>query len=151
MLSVVSAKLLIVLHLLGACIWTGGHLVLALAVLPRALRERSPDVIREFESGFERLGIPALLVQVLTGVLLTSRFFPDLRQLLALDSPVAIYVVAKLGLLLLTVMLALHARLRIIPTLSRETLPKLAWHIRAVTLTAVLFVVFGAGIHFGGW
>ena len=110
MLSLVNAKLLIVLHLLGACIWTGGHLVLALAVLPRALRENSPDAIREFESGFERLGIPALLVQVLTGVLLTSRFFPDWRQLLDFDSPIAKTLVDKLGRLLLSVMTSLHAR-----------------------------------------
>jgi putative copper export protein len=57
-------RLLVVLHLLGASVWVGGHLVLSLSVLPRALRARDPAIISEFESGLERLGIPALLVQV---------------------------------------------------------------------------------------
>ena len=46
--------LLLVLHLLGAAIWTGGHLILTFGVLPSALkatRHRSP-----FEHRFERLG-----------------------------------------------------------------------------------------------
>ena len=30
----------IFLHVLAATVWTGGHLVLATTVLPRALRER---------------------------------------------------------------------------------------------------------------
>lgn len=37
--------MLLLLHILGATIWTGGHIVLALVVLPRALRERSPAVL----------------------------------------------------------------------------------------------------------
>lgn len=61
-------RLLVALHLLGAAVWVGGHLVLSISVLPRALRARDPGIIREFESGFERLGIPALLVQVVTGL-----------------------------------------------------------------------------------
>ena len=33
--------LLVIVHALAATVWTGGHLVLDLGVLPRALRERS--------------------------------------------------------------------------------------------------------------
>ena len=50
----------------------------------------------------------------------------------------------------MTVALAAHARLRLIPTLSSDTLPRLAWHIRLVTLVSVLFVVVGATIRYGG-
>ncbi|MBK7271345.1 MAG: hypothetical protein IPI07_18095 [Flavobacteriales bacterium] len=32
--------LVLVLHLLGAAVWVGGHLVLSLTVLPGALRDR---------------------------------------------------------------------------------------------------------------
>ncbi len=32
---------ILLLHILGATIWTGGHLVLAVTILPRVLRERS--------------------------------------------------------------------------------------------------------------
>jgi putative copper export protein len=55
--------LLLFLHILAATIWTGGHIVLATVVLPRALRERSPESLLQFERGYEKIGIPALLVQ----------------------------------------------------------------------------------------
>jgi hypothetical protein len=52
--------LLVIVHALAATVWTGGHLVLDLGVLPRALRERSAAKIRAFEEVFERLGLTAL-------------------------------------------------------------------------------------------
>ncbi|MBV1860098.1 MAG: hypothetical protein KUG77_16920, partial [Nannocystaceae bacterium] len=36
-------------HILGATVWTGGHLVLVLVVLPRARRGGDPSVVQEFE------------------------------------------------------------------------------------------------------
>jgi hypothetical protein len=60
-------------------------------------------------------------------------------------------VQVKLALLGATVGLALHARFRVIPALSDSTLPILAWHIRLVTLAAVLFVLAGVSIRFGGY
>ena len=39
---------MLLLHILAATIWTGGHLVLALTVLPRVMRERSPSKLLEF-------------------------------------------------------------------------------------------------------
>ena len=56
-----------------------------------------------------------------------------------------------LGLLAVTAALALHARFRVIPKLSDATLPALAWHIRIVTLAAVLFVLAGVSVRFGGY
>ncbi len=48
-----------------------------------------------------------------------------------------------------TLALALHARLRLIPHLSDDTLAPLAWHIRGITALAVAFVVVGAGLRLG--
>jgi putative copper export protein len=143
-------RTLLTLHLLGAAIWTGGHLVLAVAVLPRALRARDPQPIREFEAAFEPLGLPALVVQVLTGLWLAYRYLPDPRSWLTFDNPLSAGVAAKLALLAATVALALHARLRLIPRLDARTLPLLGVHIVAVTLVGVLFVVVGAGFRTGG-
>jgi uncharacterized membrane protein len=61
---------LVLFHLLGACVWVGGHLILSLSVLPKALKAKNTKVITEFENSFEKIGIPALLIQVLTGVFL---------------------------------------------------------------------------------
>ena len=59
---------LLIVHALAATVWTGGHLVLDLGVLPKALRERSAAAIRSFEETFEPLGLTALAIQVLTGL-----------------------------------------------------------------------------------
>lgn len=143
--------LLLVLHLLGASVWVGGHLLLALRVLPRALRDRDPRPVREFEAAFEPLGIPALLLQVATGLALAKLFSPRLADWLTLDGAVSIHIALKLGLLAATVALAAHARLRLIPRLDAERLPALAAHIVAVTVVSVLFVVVGVSFRTGGW
>jgi len=143
-------RALVVAHLLGASIWIGGHLVLSLAVLPRALRARDASIVRDFEAGFERVGIPALLVQVVTGLWLAHHWLPDVGAWFAGGSPQARLVATKLALLAATVALAAHARLRIIPRLDATTLRPLAWHIAAVTLISIAFLVAGVGIRTGG-
>lgn len=145
----VDDYLLLLFHLLGATVWTGGHLVLALAVLPRALSERDPSIVNAFEARFERIGLPALVVQVATGLVLAHRWLGGLGHVFD-DNGSARAVLVKLVLLAITVGLAAHARLRLIPRLTPDTLPKLAWHIRAVTVVAVLFVVVGATLRYGG-
>lgn len=141
---------LLFFHLLGAAIWTGGHLVLALGVLPQALRRREPGLIEAFESRYEPIGIVALIVQVTTGLELTRRYFPGFQGLFDLDNPLAVAALAKLVLLILTVSLALDARLRIIPKLGRHNLAALAWHIIPVTILSVAFVYVGLRFRFGG-
>ncbi|RME69718.1 MAG: copper resistance protein CopD [Verrucomicrobia bacterium] len=142
--------LLLLLHILGATVWTGGHLVLALTVLPRAMRAGDVSELRRFEGGYERIGIPALLVQVVTGVLLAHRMLPSVSAWFQWDRfPAAPLICAKLGLLLLTVLLAADARLRIIPRLTEKELPSLAMHIIPVTVVSVLFVIVGVAFRTG--
>jgi putative copper export protein len=141
---------ILILHVLGATIWTGGHLVLATCILPAALRQRAPGLVLQFESKFEKLGMPALIVQVLTGLWLASVRLPHFAAVLRPETPDERLVAAKLTLLLATIALAANARLRIIPRLSTENLPLLAWHIGAVTVISVLFVVIGVAFRTGG-
>jgi len=141
--------ILLLLHVLAATIWTGGHLVLALTVLPRVLKEKSPSELLRFESAYERVGIPALLIQVATGVWLAHRMVPDVSQWFALDNPVSRLIGAKLFLLAVTIALAADARLRTIPKLSEDNLTSLAWHIVPVTVVSVLFVVIGVSFRTG--
>ena len=141
---------LLLLHILGATIWTGGHLILALSILPTALRNADVEAISTFEGRFERLGIPALIVQVVTGVLLVLRYFPEGQGLTQWDNPIARLALIKFGLLALTVGLAIDARLRLIPRLGPHNLTALAWHIIPVTIISVLFVYVGLRFRFGG-
>jgi putative copper export protein len=113
---------LLLLHILAATVWTGGHLVLALTVLPRVLKERAPTELLRFESAYERIGLP-------------------ISRLIAV----------KILLLVVTVAFAVDARVRIIPRLSEKTLTALAWHIIPVTIVSVLFVVVGVSFRTGGF
>lgn len=146
-----SFNILVLLHTLSATIWTGGHLVLAIMVLPKALKKRELELIENFEENFETLGLISLAIQVLTGLGLTWIYFPHFQGLFNFHSFLSRYVVIKLGILLLTLALAIHARFFIIPNLSKETLNQLAYHIIGITTLAVLFVVFGVGIRLGGF
>jgi len=142
-------KAVILLHLVAATIWTGGHIVLAATVLPRALRRRDPAVIAEFEGPFERIGVPALLVQVATGLYLAAKLLPP-SQWFSFAGVASTHVAAKIVLVALTLVLAGHARLRIIPRLDASRLNILAAHIIAVTVIAVLLAMIGAGFRIGG-
>jgi hypothetical protein len=54
--------LLVIVHALTATVWSAGHLVLDLGVLPRALRDRSAAAIRSYEETCEPLGLTALTI-----------------------------------------------------------------------------------------
>ena len=142
--------LMLFLHVLGATVWTGGHLVLALTWLPRVLRERSPEQLLRFEQGYERIGMPALVLQIVTGLWMAYQMVPSVAQWLSPDTPVARAIALKLVLLLCTALIAAHARVRVIPRLSADTLPLMAWHVGAVTLLSVGFVAVGVSLRFGG-
>ncbi|OGT83808.1 MAG: copper resistance protein CopD [Gammaproteobacteria bacterium RIFCSPLOWO2_12_FULL_52_10] len=142
-------NVLLLLHVLAATIWTGGHLVLALAVLPGVLRRKAPAELLRFESAFEKIGIPALLIQVGTGVALAYRLLPDVHRWFGFEDQTSRLIGTKLALLALTMLLAADARLRIIPRLSEENLTSLAWHIIPVTVVSVLFVVVGVSFRTG--
>ena len=142
--------LLVIVHALAATVWTGGHLVLDLRVLPRALRERSAAQIRAFEETFEPLGLTALAIQVLTGLWMGWIDLPGFQGLFSPANPIGMLVGVKLLLLASTAALAVQARLRLIPNLTDENLNGLAWHIRGITALAVAFVVVGALIRLGG-
>ena len=139
------------LHILSATIWTGGHLVLSIAILPRALKRRSPEILQQFESWYEPLGLPAFALQLITGLWLAWRYVPDVKIWVSFASPYATLIACKLILVVLSLSLALDARLRLIPKLSPQTLPAMAWHILAITVLAVLFVGVGVGFRVGGF
>jgi putative copper export protein len=142
--------LLVIVHALAATVWTGGHLVLDLGVLPRALRERSAAAIRSFEETFEPLGLTALAIQVITGLWMGWIYLPGFQGLFSPTNPIGMLVGVKLLLLAATAALAVHARLRLIPNLTDANLSGLAWHIRGITALAIAFVVVGALIRLGG-
>ncbi|WP_227430937.1 CopD family protein [Psychrobacter sp. I-STPA6b] len=134
---------LLIIHLLGASIWVGGHLMLALTVLPPVLIRRDVPALLAFEQRFEKIGMPALLLQIITGIWMAHRFLPNVSQWWTLNNDISKLICLKLGILTMTAIIALHARFRVIPTLSERNLNFFALHIISVTLLSVAFVVVG--------
>ena len=144
-------KLVVLIHVLFSSIWVGGHLILALGFLPRALRQKDPCIIEQFESKYEPIGLASLVIQVITGLWLG--IFYDSRPLgwFTFQGSLATHLALKVILILLTLLLALHARFRIIPNLMPENLKALAFHIIAVTVIGVMLVILGVSIRTGGF
>ena len=141
---------LLALHILAATIWTGGHIVLSLIILPKVLKRRSAQLLLDFESAYEKIGMPALVIQVVTGLMLAHHLLPDISLWFDMSVPVAHGIAAKLTLLALTVLFALDARFRVIPKLSEANLVDMAWHIIPVTVFSVLLVLAGVSFR-AGW
>lgn len=142
--------LLLTLHILAATIWTGGHIVLSVVILPRVLKERSAQRLLEFESVYEKIGMPALIIQIITGIMLAYRMIPDVSLWFDMSNPIAHGIAAKLTLLGLTFAFALDARFRVIPKLSASNLNDMALHIIPVTVFSILFVLVGVSFR-AGW
>jgi putative copper export protein len=138
-------KLALVLHLVGASVWLGGHLILALRIAPKALKLREPSLITDFEREYEPLGLPALLLQIVTGLWLAFGHYKV--SLLDFSSYASRGVHEKLLLLLVTLALAVHARFFLIPNLSENTIKSMSYHIWAISGVAVLMLLAGI-LHF---
>ena len=140
-------KWLILLHVLGATIWLGGHLILSIGFLPKALQLQNPNIILDFEKQFERIGIPALLIQVITGISMALIYVP-FNEWGSLATSHHIYLWTKFGLLAGTVALAIRVRFFILPKLTPADLPNLAFHIVLVTVFALFFMITGLSFRF---
>lgn len=139
-------KIVIFVHIICATIWTGGHLILTLGFLPKALAKNDFSIIEQFESKFERIGIPALFLSLVTGIYMaivyTTNFFA-----FDFSDHHNKHVYIKFILLLCTIVLAIHARFFLIP---KRKLKPLSYHIILVTLLAVTFVFVGFSARSGG-
>ena len=145
--------LALVLHLLGASIWVGGHLILAIRFVPQAWRLRDAGELLKFEHKYEPLGMSALGMQIATGLHLAWAYSSDTAQWFDPHAAPIHLIGYKLIALLLTALVAAHARFRVIPKLSRQPrgagVRLFCLHVLMVTLLAVTFVYLGVAFRFG--
>jgi len=142
--------LILITHLFAATIWIGGHLILSIGFLPEALKKKDPLIITNFEKSYEKIGLPALLLLVITGVMLSYTYNVRLSDWVSFKSSIERVVSIKLILLLSTLALAIHARIFIIPKLNAKSLPLMAVHIILITLIAITMMLVGTFVRFGG-
>ena len=145
--------ILLVLHLIAATIWVGGHLVLAIGYLPKALKRRDFSYIGNFEKTYEPIGMPSLAVLIITGILMAYDYNAGFSSWFSFATPIERVVSLKLTFLLTTVCFAISAQTRVLPKLRKgqlNKLPEMAVHIICVTLIGVLMVILGSLVRIGG-
>lgn len=142
--------LLLIIHLVAATIWIGGHLTLGIIFLPMALRQKEPLIILNFERKFEPLGISSLIALVITGICMAYDFGASYESWFTFSGSIEKVVSTKLLLLILTIILALYTQLYLIPNLNKYNLNKMAFIIITVTLIGLSMLVLGTTIRYGG-
>lgn len=145
-------QLLVIVHLLGAAVWVGGHLVLVLGVLPRAKQEGNAAGVLAFEKAYGRLGLAAMVSQLVTGVWLADRWLGGWSHVFSEPTPSTHRVFLKLGLVVATVLVGGYAYHRVLPGLSSGPagVRRFGVHAWITTVLAVALVVAGASIRIGG-
>jgi len=134
---------LVILHVIGATIWTGGHLVLSTTVLQKALKLKDKNILLDFEEQYERIGMPALLSQIITGVILAIYYSNDFWIIFLMDNKIHTIITIKFILLIITSATAIHAKIKVLPSLSNDSLPFMAKHVYIITIVSVIYVITG--------
>jgi len=145
--------ILLVIHLLSASVWVGGHLYLSLSVLPGVLRRKDADQLLKFEKSFEPVGMPSLVLLVVTGIWMSLQFGISWNEWFTFSSPMERVISIKLILLITTILFAFSAQLRVIPQLKkgRNKLTEMSIHIISVTLLGVMLLTLGSFLRYGGF
>jgi putative copper export protein len=142
--------IILFLHIIGASIWIGGHLIMAIRYIPEAVIKNSVEELIKFEESYEKIGMPALLLQIITGLYMAHEWTDGFKLFFDTNNPVVLTIWIKLALLLSTFALAIDARFRVLPKLSMKNLLDLSFHVYPVTIISLLFAFFGLLIRHGG-
>lgn len=142
-------KMALILHLLGASVWVGGHLYLLIRLMPKFVKTDDVKGFIAFEKSYEPLGMIALVVQVLTGLYMMNDLVPMSMWTSHLGY-LSWLIGAKLGWLFLTIITAIHARFFVVAKLMNgthtpNTLKVMALHVGLICLWSVAFVITGVG------
>lgn len=138
----------LILHLLGASVWVGGHLYLLIRLMPTFIKNNDIQGFLAFEKSYEPLGMLALVVQIITGLYMMNNIAP----MTTWGEPMGVLTAlihGKLTWLGLTVITALSARFGVVNKLqngrhSPNTLKIMGVHVGLICLWSVAFVVTGA-------
>lgn len=90
---------------------------------------------------YEKIGMPALIIQVLSGLWLAFHFEPDISLWFDFNNEITCPIRLKILLLFLTSIFAIDAKFRIIPNLLENNLLEMALHIIPVTAFSILFAI----------
>ena len=142
--------IILLIHILSATMWVGGYLMLSFTSLPKALKNKSPENIAQLKKDYNKISIHILILQLLTGLWLAYYFVPDIAAWFSFKLIYSHLIVGKLSLLVITFILAIYGRTKIIPKLNEKSINSLAINIIIITLLSIGFVFIGILFKTGG-
>jgi uncharacterized membrane protein len=140
----------LVLHLLAATIWVGGHFFLILRILPSTLQQKDISILSDFRLKFGKIGMHSLLILVVTGILLAYDYNVPISDWFSFSNPIEKIVSIKLLLLFISLSLAVHAQKVVFPKLTSNRMLPAIVEIIIVTLIAVSMLILGSLVRVGG-
>ena len=143
-------QILLIVHLIAATIWVGGHLILAIGFLPKAIKNKDINEIKVFKDKFESVGMPALLILILTGILMSYDYNVTFSKWFSFSNGIESIVSIKIILVLITFCLAIFAQFYIFPKLTQKNFHRVTLLIIGITLIAVIMLVLGSLVRIGG-
>ena len=143
-------EITIILHILFACIWTGGYIIFSAVYLPQALKKKDSSIIRTFERNFGKIGIPALGLQLITGIILAFRYIPNFFDWFSFSNFIHANITLKLILVIIILFLAHYLKLKIIPKMSNENMGPASFYIILIAVMSIVLVLIGTSFRFGG-
>ncbi len=137
-------EVLQLIHVIAATVWVGGHLIVALAYLPEAVRRKSLDMLLDFERRYaKRVGVPSLLISGVTGLAMAYSYAGWFGQAWPIGVKIGLF-----ALLVLNIVLARHELHRTTPHRTGNPI-KFAVHVAIVTVISVLLVIMGWMLRMG--
>lgn len=143
-------QIILIIHLLAASIWVGGHLFLILRILPATLQQKDISILSDFRLKFGKIGMPSLLILVVTGTLLAYDYNVPISDWFSFSNPIEKIVSIKLLLLFTSLSLVVHAQKVVFPKLTFNRMLPAIVEIIIVTLTGVIMLILGSLFRIGG-
>ena len=143
-------QIILIIHLLAASIWVGGHLFLILRILPATLQQKDISILSDFRLKFGKIGMPSLLILVVTGILLAYDYNVPISDWFSFSNPIEKIISIKLLLLFTSLSLAVHAQKIVFPKLTSNRMLPAIVEIIIVTLIAVSMLILGSLVRVGG-
>jgi uncharacterized membrane protein len=142
--------IVLIIHLLAATIWVGGHLLLAFRYLPATIKHKDISILNDFRSKFGKIGMPVLFILVLTGILLAYDYDVPVSKWFSFSNPMERTISTKLLLLFASLALAIHSQKFVFPKLTAEKMTLAIIEIITVTLIGITMLILGSFIRLGG-
>ena len=143
-------QIILIIHLLAATIWVGGHLILLLRYVPKAIKTKSLEELSMFRKNFEPVGMPSLFVLIVTGIIMAYDYNVTIEKWFLFENAIEKIVSIKLILLFISLTLAFITIKFVLPSIDKLSPFLLYFIIFLVTIIAVTMLILGSLVRVGG-